>query len=189
MYDPATRTDFRVLAKFVRTPSTTEPRVTQNDVKYDLARPEDKQEEEETVGLVSSPPPPSSTTGQNPFDDSHAVSTKPFWHRAIVAGVILAALIGVGLALGLGVKKIAGKVADIEAERAQSSLASIRSLHSPTSLSSTSSSPATPSPAATSSVLTLVATTPPSTTSPSSTPGSGSIRLDDISWAVPKTVR
>ncbi|GAA5845095.1 hypothetical protein JCM3766R1_004433 [Sporobolomyces carnicolor] len=150
-----------------------------------------RDEEEASVGLMQKP---SSDTppAQDPFVDSHAVPTKPMWHRAIVAGVILAALVGLALGVGLGVSKIKNKVAQIEANRSLSSLDSLStSTLSATSPSSSSPITTTDSTRSSSSSSSQTQSTITLSSSASHTAGSltgSSGGRDDIFWAVPKTV-
>ncbi|GAA6015328.1 hypothetical protein JCM11491_001013 [Sporobolomyces phaffii] len=185
-----------------------------DSVKYNSVKKEGD-EDEATVGLVSGVPEDSTQTTTtrttqpkthgsiDPFDDAHAVTPrpKPLWHRAIVAGTILAGLVGVGLGLGLGIKKITHKVGEIEAARLEASIAATRTSSSTASStassssasSSFSSSPSTSSSStsisspltSTSTVSTSLTSTFPRTTSlPTTVPVAAN---DDVLWAVPKT--
>ncbi|GAA5880987.1 hypothetical protein JCM16303_004625 [Sporobolomyces ruberrimus] len=105
----------------------TSPAPEENDVRRggvsSRAREEEGDGEDGSSGVPTASQP---NSHNDPFNDSHAIPTKPLWHRVIVALTVLAAILALGLGLGLGIKKLTNKVGELEATRIESTTTAAR---------------------------------------------------------------
>ncbi|GAA6064479.1 hypothetical protein JCM10212_000359 [Sporobolomyces blumeae] len=157
--------------------------VSSKEARGERQRGEREEEEEETVGLVAT-----DRLGSTPSADdrpsSHPRVLTPLWQRIVTGIVIFSALVGLGIGIRIGVKKVRSTVQD-QAENLRSSS---------TTTAAAATTATTNGPTLTPSATT---TTPQSTAPSTSNPGSTSTEsasstvtsapITDIFWAVEPT--